>query len=89
MSKQSKRDGFALPCATVVVDVVIIVFIKDFVILAELYSCSFCSGLCRSSGSHQFILNVASQTSCSYFIHDSITLSPLSTYDVSSDGCLS
>ncbi|KRX47413.1 hypothetical protein T05_13101, partial [Trichinella murrelli] len=34
-----------------------------FVILAERFSCSFCCGLCRSSGSHQFVLNVASQTS--------------------------
>ncbi|KRY61237.1 hypothetical protein T03_6358, partial [Trichinella britovi] len=34
-----------------------------FVILAERFSCSFCCGLCRSSGSHQFVLNVALQTS--------------------------
>ncbi|KRX80431.1 hypothetical protein T06_3640 [Trichinella sp. T6] len=33
MSKQSKRFGFALPCATVVVDVAIIVFIKVFFLL--------------------------------------------------------
>ncbi|KRX66808.1 hypothetical protein T09_12915 [Trichinella sp. T9] len=58
MSKQSKRFGFALPCATVVVDVAIIVFIKG-----RKKSCSFCSGHCRTSGSHQFVLNVASQTS--------------------------
>ncbi|KRX20213.1 hypothetical protein T07_11588 [Trichinella nelsoni] len=39
--------------------------LTDFVILAELFSCSFCSGHCRTSGSHQFVLNVASQTSLS------------------------
>ncbi|KRX20257.1 hypothetical protein T07_13691, partial [Trichinella nelsoni] len=69
--------------------------LTDFVILAELFSCSFCSGHCRTSGSHEFVLNLASQTSlikyvkCTQFIHDSITLLPLSKYDVSSDGSLS
>ncbi|KRX26977.1 hypothetical protein T07_14549, partial [Trichinella nelsoni] len=48
--------------------------------LAELFATSFRSGQRSQSCSHQFVLDVASQTSvigyvkCAHFIHDSITL---------------
>ncbi|XP_003370550.1 hypothetical protein Tsp_15421 [Trichinella spiralis] len=62
--------------------------------LAELFSTSFRSGHRAQSCSHQFVLDVASQTSVigyvkrAHFIHDSITLTS-SEFDVSSDGPLS
>ncbi|XP_003369905.1 octopamine receptor beta-2R, partial [Trichinella spiralis] len=62
--------------------------------LAELFSTSFRSGHRAQSCSHQFVLDVASQTSVigyvkrAHFIHYSITLTS-SEFDVSSDGPLS